>query len=62
MSIADRVQVGLAVGGAMGSIAITLLWRLVLNIAELNRNIAVIVSRVDTHEKRLDRLEDVIVP
>jgi len=62
MSIADRVQIGLAVGGAMGSIAITLLWRLVLNIAELNRNIAVIVSRVDTHEKRLDRLEDVIVP
>lgn len=51
-------QVALASGGAFGSAIIALLWKLVSNIVELNRKIAVIVERVDSHERRIDRLEN----
>ena len=59
MSISDWIQVTLAIGGALGSLTVALLWKLVINITELNKNIAVIVERVDSHEKRIDRLESV---
>lgn len=62
MSVSDYVQIGIAVGGGLGSATVGLLWKLVLNIAELNKNIAVIVERVDSHEKRIDRLETVTSP
>ena len=48
----------LAVSGGFGSIIVALLWRLVKNIVELNQKIAVIVERVDSHERRIDRLEN----
>lgn len=62
MSVSDWVQVTLAVGGSIGAAIAAALWRLVSNIAELNKNIAVIVQRVDSHEKRIDRLEHVTSP
>lgn len=37
--------------------ALGLLGKLVLDIAELNKNIAVVVVRVDSHEGRIERLE-----
>lgn len=57
------IQVGLALMGAM---AIRLfsnveksLDRLTVSVEALNANMAVIVERVDSHEKRIDRLEKV---
>lgn len=37
-----------------------LLARLEQSVESLNEKIAVIISRVDTHEKRLDRHEDLL--
>lgn len=48
----DILEVGLAVGMAMGTAIIGLMW-------SLNEKLAVIISRVDSHEKRLDHLENV---
>lgn len=59
MTLSDWIQITLAIVGALGSIIAAALWKLVANIAELNKNIAVIVQRVDSHEKRIDRLENV---
>lgn len=53
MNSQELLQVGLWMAGA----GLGLLFKLVMNIATLNKNIAVIVERVDSHEKRIDRLE-----
>jgi cell division protein FtsB len=53
MTSQDLIQIGLWMAGA----GLGLLGKLVMNIAALNKNIAVIVERVDSHEKRIDRLE-----
>lgn len=58
MNHAEMFQVAMAVGGAFGSAIIGLLWKLVGNIVELNQKIAVIIERVDSHERRIDRLEN----
>lgn len=57
LSTSDWVQVGIAIGGGFGSLMSWLLWRLILNIVELNKNFAVVTTRVDSHEKRLDKIE-----
>ena len=44
------VEIGLTVGMALGSAMVGLMW-------SLNEKLAVIISRVDSHEKRLDHLE-----
>lgn len=62
MNIGDWIQIGIAMVGGLGSLIVLLLSKLVTNISDLNKNIAVIVERVDSHEKRLDRLEDVTSP
>lgn len=49
----DQIQVALVMGGG----ALGLMIKLVLNIADLSKNIAVVVERVDSHEKRIGRLE-----
>lgn len=48
----------MALGGTFGTAIVALLWKLVGNIVELNQKIAVIVERVDSHERRIDRLEN----
>ena len=54
----DQVfQIGLALLSAFGSAIIALLWKLVQNIIELNSKMTLIVERVDSHEKRIDKLE-----
>lgn len=50
MSVHDLVEICLAMGMAMGTALIGLMW-------SLNEKLAVIISRVDSHEKRLDHLE-----
>lgn len=57
MSRGEMFQIAMGVGGAFGSVIIMLLWRLVGNIVELNQKIAVIVERVDSHERRIGLLE-----
>jgi len=51
MTIHDLLEVEIAVAVALGSAIIALMWR-------LNEQLAVIISRVDSHEKRLDHLEN----
>lgn len=53
MSEHDLLEIALA----LGTIAIGLLTKLVVSISSLNQNIAVIVARVDSHEKRLDHVD-----
>ena len=56
------LQVGLALIGAMSlrlfSNIEKSLDRLTVSVESLNSNMAVIVERVDSHEKRIDRLEN----
>lgn len=51
----DLIEVAVA----LITIGTALLGKLVWSISELNKNIAVVVSRVDSHEKRIDRLESI---
>lgn len=44
----------------IGGRGVMLLARLEQSVESLNEKIAVIISRVDTHEKRLDRHEDLL--
>lgn len=62
MSISDWIAIGIAVGTGFGTAIAWLLWMLVSNIAELNKNIAVIIERIDSHERRIDRLEVITNP
>lgn len=57
----DLLQIGLSVSGALGTAAIGLLWKLVGNVVQLNQNITVIISRVDSHEKRIEHVENVLI-
>lgn len=50
MTTHDLFQAALATGGALGSAMVVLMW-------QLNEKLAVIIARVDSHEKRIDRLE-----
>lgn len=45
--------------GCAGMYAVWILQKILDNQIELNKNLAVVVTRVDGHEKRLDRLEEV---
>jgi hypothetical protein len=47
----DLLEFALGIGGSMGAAIIGLMW-------SLNEKLAVIISRVDSHEKRLDHLEN----
>lgn len=58
MTRSEMFQVAMGLCGAFGTAIVALLWQLVTNIVELNRKIAVIVERVDSHERRIDRLEN----
>lgn len=48
----DLIEITLAIGGALGTAMVGLMWK-------LNEKLAVIISRVDSHEKRLDHLESI---
>ena len=54
----QQFQLALAVGSVIGSAIVGLLRKLVINIVELNQKIALIVERIDSHEKRISRLEN----
>lgn len=43
--------------GSSGMYGVWILSKILENQIELNRNLAIVVTRVDGHEKRLDRLE-----
>ncbi len=58
MSVSDWVQVGVALFG----VAVLILGVIAKNLIDLNKNVLVIVERVDSHEKRIDRLESVTQP
>lgn len=44
--------------GGIGTYGVYVLNRMLDTMTELNTKLAVVVSRVDGHEKRLDRLEE----
>lgn len=44
----------------LGGTAVSALFGLKRSVEELNTNVAVVISRVDTHEKRLDRHEELL--
>lgn len=52
------IQIGFSMAGAVSTVALSLLWRMVRSIEELNTKMAVILERVDSHEKRIDKLEN----
>lgn len=58
MTRSEMLQVVIAMLGTFGSAGLGLLWRLVQGIGELNQKIAVVVERVDSHERRINRLEN----
>lgn len=62
MTNRDLMQIGLEISGAFGTAIIALLWKLVTNVVQLNQKISVIVERVDSHEKRIDKLETTTTP
>lgn len=47
----DLLEISLTVGMALGTAMVALMW-------SLNEKLAVIIARVDSHEKRLDHLEN----
>lgn len=52
MTMHDLLQVALSMFGTIGTAMVVLMW-------QINEKLAVIIARVDSHEKRIDKLENV---
>lgn len=65
MTESDWIKVAMSVLGLIGGVLIAILKglsmrfeRLVKSVEDLNINVAVIVVKVNSHEKRIERLEE----
>lgn len=58
MTRPEIMEVALALATFFSSVVTALFSKLVTNIVALNQKIAVVIERVDSHEKRLHKLEN----
>lgn len=64
MTIHDRIMILTTIVGGVGSLLVSLFCfvlsyfrRMVISIEQLNVSLAVVVEKINSHERRLDRLE-----